>query len=82
MSIGKFVSVLRTLTKLTTKLEGEKKMSIQHFKGTQEEFEKIQENKTFYKVEGLYIDENNNLFYIIEEEPIKILNQIDFIKKI
>ena len=57
-------------------------MSIKHFKGTQEEFEKIQENKTFYKVEGLYIDENNNLFYIIEEEPIKILNQIDFIKKI
>ena len=57
-------------------------MSIQHFKGTQEEFDKIQDNKTFYKVEGLYIDENNNLFYVIGEEPIKILNQVDFIKKI
>ena len=82
MFIGKFVSALRALTKLTTELKGEKKMSIQHYKGTQEEFEKIQDNKTFYKVEGLYIDENNNLFYVIGEEPIKILNQIDFIKKI
>ena len=57
-------------------------MSIQHFKGTQEEFENIQDNKTFYKVEGLYIDENDNLFYVIEKEPIKILTPIDFIKKI
>ena len=57
-------------------------MSIKHFKGTQEDFENIQDDKTFYKVEGLYIDENDNLFYVIEKEPIKILTPIDFIKKI
>ena len=62
-------------------MKEETKVGFRHYKGSQEEFEKLQEKKTFCKVEGLYLDENNDIYFVVEDEPVKVY-KFDFIKKI
>ena len=69
------------LRNLRPNLKEETKVGFRHFKGSQKDFEKIQDNKTFRKVEGLYLDENDNIYFIVEDKPDKVY-EFDFIKKI